>query len=198
MPYTFDQAASQLHIGRNVMTRELRKKGVLDSTNKPQGRYSGQGFFVVANGSYKHPNPEKGKVAYQKTLVTDSGLQLLEYLLIKKPEEEKMQREAPITCGTFNITPHQAVNALLALANKSCDSSETAAAVLLSTYNIYEYKLDLGGLCLLDFNYYLSALVVIDLRCRMNTEPHTLIENGGDLFQQLATDWAHLRNQNTH
>jgi phage antirepressor YoqD-like protein len=88
MPYTFDQAASLLHIGRNMMTRELRKKGVLDSTNKPQGRYSGVGFFVVANGSYKHPNPEKGKVAYQKTLVTDKGLDLIERLLTTKPETQ--------------------------------------------------------------------------------------------------------------
>lgn len=196
MPYTFDDTAQFLGIGRNVMTKKLRELRVLDSANKPQGRYSGKGYFVVANSSWTHP--EKGKMPYQKTLVTDSGLQLLEYLLLKKPEEEKMQREAPITCGTRNITPYQAINALLELANKSCGSSETAAAVLLSTYNIYEYKLDLGGLCLLDFNYYLSALVVIDLRCRMNTEPHTLIENGGALFQQLATDWAHLHNKNIH
>jgi hypothetical protein len=41
---------------------------------------------TAANGSYKHPNPEKGKVAYQKTLVTDKGLDLIERLLIKKPE----------------------------------------------------------------------------------------------------------------
>lgn len=196
MPYTFDDAAHHLGIGRNVMTKKLRDLRVLDSTNKPQGRYSGQGYFVLANSSWKHP--EKGRMPYQKTLVTDKGLQLIEYLLVRKPEEEKMQREAPITCGTRHISPYQAVSALLDLANKQCGSSETAAAVLLSTYNIYEYKLDLGGLCSLDFNYYLSALVVIDLRCRMNTEPHTLIENGGALFQKLATDWAHLHNNNIH
>lgn len=196
MAHTFDDTAQLLGIGRNVMTKKLRELCVLDSTNKPQGRYSGKGFFVLAKSSWTHP--EKGKMPYQKTLVTDKGLELIEYLLIKKPEEEKMQKEAPITCGTRNISPYQAISALLDLANKNCGSSEIAAAVLLSTYNIYEYKLDIGGLCSLDFNYYLSALVVIDLRCRMNTEPHTLIENGGDLFQQLATDWAHLHNNNIH
>lgn len=81
MPYTFDQAASLLHIGRNQLTKELRQLRVLDAANKPQGRYSGQGFFVVANGSYKHPNPEKGRVPYQKTLVTDKGLNLIGHLL---------------------------------------------------------------------------------------------------------------------
>lgn len=196
MPYTFDDAAQQLGIGRNVMTKKLRDLRVLDSTNKPQGRYSGQGFFVLANSSWTHP--EKGKMPYQKTLVTEKGLQLIEHLLIKKPEEERMQRETPITCGTKSITPHQAIDALLALANKNCGASQTAAAVLLSTYNIYGYKLDLGGLCSLDFNYYLSALVVIDLRCRMNTEPQRLIENGDAIFQQLAADWAHLHNNCIH
>lgn len=196
MPYTFDDAAQQLGIGRNVMTKKLRNLLVLDSANKPQGRYSGKGFFVVANSSWTHP--EKGKVAYQKTLVTDKGLELLEYLLIRKPEEEKMQREAPITCGTRNIAPEQAIISLLALANKNCGASQTAAAVLLSTYNIYDYKLDLGGLCSLDFNYYLSALVVLDLRCRMNTEPQRLIDNGDAVFQQLASDWANLHNNNIH
>jgi len=80
MPYTFDQAAQLLHLGRNLMTRELRKLHVLDAANKPQGRYSGQGFFVMANGSYTHP--EKGRIPYQKTLVTDKGLVLIERLLI--------------------------------------------------------------------------------------------------------------------
>ena len=85
MPYTLDQAASLLHLGRNTMTKALRQKGVFDSANKPQGRYSGVGFFVVANGSYKHPNPEKGKVPYQKTLVTDKGLDLIERLIKASP-----------------------------------------------------------------------------------------------------------------
>lgn len=81
MAYTFNQTADLLHQGRNSMLSKLRKQGVLDANNKPQGRYSGQGFFVVANGSYKHPNPEKGRVPYQKTLVTEKGLVLIENLL---------------------------------------------------------------------------------------------------------------------
>lgn len=81
MPYTFDQAASTLGVGRNILIKQLRQKGVLDSANIPQGRFSGVGLFVVANGKYKHPNPDKGLVHYQKTLVTDKGLMWIDQLV---------------------------------------------------------------------------------------------------------------------
>jgi hypothetical protein len=194
MPYTFDEAAQQLQIGRNVMTRKLRDLRVLDSANKPQGRYSGHGFFVLSSSSWTHP--EKGRVPYQKTLVTDKGLKLIEDLLINQQEDKKVHD--PITCGTQKISQFHAVANLLTLANKHCGSSETAAAVLLNAYNIYDYKLDLGGLCVLDPSNYLSALVVIDTRCRFGTEPQRLIKNGDDIFQKLATDWQHLKTQTIH
>lgn len=90
------------------------------------------------------------------------------------------------------------VNALLKLANKHCGSSEVAAAVLLSTYNFYDHKLDLGGLCLLDDDNYKHAIRVIGLRCRLGIEPHTIIENGDQQFKQLARTWAHLRTTTIH
>lgn len=194
MPYTFDDAAQHLGIGRNVMTRKLRTLRVLDSANKPQGRYSGQGFFVLANNSWVHP--EKGRVPYQKTLVTDKGLKLLKELLINQQEEKQVQEL--IAIGTHKISQFHAVVNLLTLANKHCGASETAAAVLLNAYNIYEYKLDLGGLCVLDQSNYLSALVVIDTRCRFGTEPHQLIKNGDEIFQKLAADWQHLKTATIH
>lgn len=79
MGYTLDQAAALLHIGRNTLTKELRKKGVFDTTNKPQGRYSGAGLFVVAHKQFIHPT--KGAQMYHRTLVTPKGLQVLEKIL---------------------------------------------------------------------------------------------------------------------
>lgn len=79
MAYTLDQAADMLHIGRNTLTKELRNKGVFDTTNKPQGRYSGAGLFVVAHKQFIHPT--KGAQTYHRTLVTPKGLQVLEKML---------------------------------------------------------------------------------------------------------------------
>lgn len=89
MPFTFDETAAILRVGRNNMTKQLRQRGVLDSTNRPQGRFSGQGYFVVATGSYKHPNPDKGRVHYQKTLVTDKGLDLIERMINTGPDNTR-------------------------------------------------------------------------------------------------------------
>lgn len=79
MPYTLDQTAKLLHVGRNTMTRTLRQRGVFDSTNKPQGRYSGAGYFVVCHKAFRHP--VKGDQVYHRTLVTSSGLLMIGRML---------------------------------------------------------------------------------------------------------------------
>lgn len=103
-----------------------------------------------------------------------------------------------ITMNETTIQKVKSINNLLLLANKNCGGSKVAAEVLLCAYNIYSYKLDIGGLCLLDPTYYLAALEVIDLRCRHGIEPHTLIIDGDEVFKQLATDWQHLHNETIH
>lgn len=89
----------------------------------------------------------------------------------------------------------QAVRDLVKLARMDCGGSQVAAEVLLGTYDGNSYPMDLTELCRLDENYYKAAIAVIHLRCRLNIEPHRLLANGDDVFQQLAQEWAHLRAQ---
>ena len=109
-----------------------------------------------------------------------------------------MNQVQSISVNEKTMRKVQAINNLLLLANKNCGGSKVAAEVLLCAYNIYSYKLDIGGLCSLDPTYYNAALEVIDLRCRHSIEPHTLIADGDEVFKQLALDWEHLRNETIH
>lgn len=192
MAYTLDQAASLLHVGRNTMAKMLRKKGVFDSVNKPQGRYSGAGLFVLKEGSWYHP--EHGHQWYSKTQVTDKGLELIKKL-IDENRGEAMEKVNPVNKSGDAF---KAVSMLLKLVRMNCGSSDVAANVLLSAYNIYDYKLDIRGLCSLDADYYEAAMQVIHLRCRSGIEPHTLLANGDDVFKQLVHDWPSLRSATIH
>lgn len=192
MAYTLDQAASLLHVGRNTMTKILRKKGVFDAVNKPQGRFSGAGFFVLKERSWYHP--EHGSQWYSKTLVTEEGLALIKRV-IEKNRSEAMEKLNPVNKSGDAL---KSVSMLLKLVRMNCGSSDVAANVLLSTYNIYDYKLDIRGLCSLDADYYDAAIQVINLRCRNGIEPHTLLANGDDVFKQLVHDWPSLRNETIH
>jgi hypothetical protein len=90
------------------------------------------------------------------------------------------------------------ISELYSLAVKNCGSSKAAAMVLLSAYNIYDYSIDLGELCLLDPHHYMAAMTVIDLRCNHGIEPHTLFESGDEMFRKLAQSWAHLKKPTIH
>lgn len=85
MHYTLDQAASRLQVGRNTMTKILRKKGVFDAVNKPQGRFSGVGLFVLKEGNWIHP--EHGQQWYSKTHVTDKGLELIKCVIEENKQD---------------------------------------------------------------------------------------------------------------
>lgn len=102
------------------------------------------------------------------------------------------------TTGEHILSLKESVKTLLKLANMNCGASEVAANILLSTYNFYDYPLNLSGLCLLDENYYQHAINVIGIRCRLGIEPHTLIFNGDLHFQRLAFSWHHLKTTTIH
>lgn len=88
---------------------------------------------------------------------------------------------------------------LVTLASNHVGSSAaTAAQVLLSTFNGSEWHVDLTALCNLDEEYYQAALAVIRGRVECQYEPHTLIDNGRDIFSQLWDHWCflHVGNRN--
>lgn len=84
---------------------------------------------------------------------------------------------------------------LLHIANSGTGASQAAAGVLLAAYNIYSYTVDVGELCLLDDTNYQCAKNVLDWRVLYGIEPHRMIENGDQLFQQLSADWPHLKRE---
>lgn len=72
MPYTFDEAAALLNMGRNTLTRQLRSLGMIGRDNLPTPRWRGRGTFQVKTGMYEHP--VLGYRHYGRTLITESGL----------------------------------------------------------------------------------------------------------------------------
>lgn len=70
--------------------------------------------------------------------------------------------------------------------------ARAAAQVLLSAHNGYHYQIDLPDLCNLDNEYYLHALNVIHGRVKTMIEPHNLIDNGDDIFEELEKRWQYL------
>lgn len=88
----------------------------------------------------------------------------------------------------------EAVTLLLNYAlNQSGSGAEVAAQVLLSTYNSYNYHVPLVDLARLDEPGYRAALAVIRGRAETFNEPHTVIDNGQELFDRLEDLWRPLQ-----
>ncbi|WP_419174376.1 DUF7673 family protein [Desulfosediminicola sp.] len=85
------------------------------------------------------------------------------------------------------------VTALLKAEARETGASRVAAQVLLSAYNGYEFQLDIVDLNNLDQAHFEIAMCLIRCRYELWAEPHTVIENGSEIFQNLATRWSHYR-----
>ncbi len=92
--------------------------------------------------------------------------------------------ETPISEDAYR----DAVIRLLKLALKDTGGSRVLAQVLLSAYNGYEFQLDVTDLCLLDFDLYVDALIVIRGRVELRREPHE-ISGCNDHFVILWDRW---------
>ena len=86
---------------------------------------------------------------------------------------------------------------LLKLALDDTSGSLTAAQVLLSCYNGYNWQLDVTDLCHLDREYLRHALIVMECRATLWAEPHDLVKNGDEHFTRLQKKWRryHIRNR---
>lgn len=91
-----------------------------------------------------------------------------------------------------------AVEALLPVAMTDTSGGRAAAQVLLSTYNAYEFHLDPTDLCFLDPEHFKAAITVIQLRCALSMEPHTVVESGSDRFSAVWKQWEHLHIQHRY
>jgi hypothetical protein len=82
-----------------------------------------------------------------------------------------------------------AIAKLVPLAQGDTGGSRVAAQVLLSAFNGEEWQLNIVELSLLDQGYYEAALDVIRGRVELGIEPHTLVEGGGRIFEELWLQW---------
>lgn len=80
----------------------------------------------------------------------------------------------------------------------SGSGSRAAAQVLLSTYNGYNYHMDLTDLCHLDEANFYHAIAVLNGRVFCSKEPHNMIENGADIFSEIAQKWSSLHIENRY
>lgn len=69
--------------------------------------------------------------------------------------------------------------------------ARAAAQVLLGAYN-NSFHVDLTDLCLLDDENFNHAIAVIKGRVICWQEPHSLLDNGDEVFHKLWERWAHL------
>jgi hypothetical protein len=88
----------------------------------------------------------------------------------------------------------EAVESLLQVALGDTSGSRAAAQVLLSTYNGYNYHMDLTDLGLLDLALIDNSLIVLRGRTILSMEPHSIVENGANRFLQLEESWPGLHN----
>ena len=82
-----------------------------------------------------------------------------------------------------------AVLKLIPLAQGDTGGSRVAAQILLSAYNGEEFQLNIVDLTNLDRKHYIAALSVIRGRVELGIEPHTVLERGDKIFQELWLKW---------
>ena len=96
----------------------------------------------------------------------------------------------------FIVTEEQytkAIARLVEIVSWRTGASRVAAQVLLSAYNGYNWQVDISELGILDPDIFDAAVTVIIGRVRLGIEPHTVIENGQDVFEDMAERYQRLR-----
>ena len=82
--------------------------------------------------------------------------------------------------------------------NQNGSGANAAAQVLLSSYNSYDFHLNVTNLLNLDQRGLEAALSLIEHRIHSRVEPHKVIEDGDRQFQELIKKWASLKNEFRH
>lgn len=99
---------------------------------------------------------------------------------------KRQQAEGPYRAGV------QALSEMCL--SQSGSGAHAAAQVLLSCYN-NAFHVDLTDLCNLDDNYFTHAMAVINGRVLCSKEPHSMIEDGSDIFDRIWKQWNHLHSK---
>lgn len=86
----------------------------------------------------------------------------------------------------------EAVTELSKLAVSDTGGGRVAAQVLLSAYNGSVWQLDVSDLCYLDHHNLKLAIAVMFGRANSMLEPHTVLEDGENIFNRIKSQWGHL------
>lgn len=84
----------------------------------------------------------------------------------------------------------EALRRLLPVAKGDTGQSRRIARFLLGLYNGDRFRFDLTDLRGLDREVFDDCLTVLRMDHSPEKEVHRYFDNGGDLFEQLATDWG--------
>lgn len=84
------------------------------------------------------------------------------------------------------------IERLATLASGDTGGSSAAAQVLLSCYNNRNWQLDVMELGSLDYKYLQDAFIVMRGWLFLRTYPHSVIENGEQIFSALEKQWQPL------
>lgn len=90
----------------------------------------------------------------------------------------------------------EAIRKLATIAQGDTGGSRVAAQVLLSAYNGQAFQVNIVDLCIFDKEHYHAALSVIRGRNELGTEPHTLLDNGDQIFKELWQQWQRYHVEN--
>lgn len=86
----------------------------------------------------------------------------------------------------------KAVIACIRVAQEDTGGSRVLAQVLLSAYNGGAFQLNVAGMSNLDQRNYENAITVIRGRYELGIEPHSVVNNGREIFLDLWEEWKNL------
>lgn len=83
-----------------------------------------------------------------------------------------------------------ALKRLLPVAQSDTGQSRVIARFLLGCYNGMRFPFDLTDFRSLDYKLFDDCMAVLKMDAQPRQEVHCYIENGGEVFEQLAKDWG--------
>jgi hypothetical protein len=114
----------------------------------------------------------------------------LDWIVEQELEDEALRKEVAVEKSEYM----DAIQFLVAMAQKDSLESKTAALLLLSIAND-DWKINLADFNYLSYKALQCVLLVIRGAYTLMEKPQNLIPNGPEIFSKLEEDWKHLSTQ---
>lgn len=114
--------------------------------------------------------------------------------LEKLTEDQFLKSQLTVT----EIDYKESVKYLVSHAENDTSGSRAAAQLLLSLYDGSKWHMDLSDFCIMDNCMVMQSLIAIRGRVILSKEPHSVIENGTEIFENLTRKWQHINVNNRY